>query len=215
MNIKNHPKKTSDRGYILAFVTRIISINRIRLATLFLTISIVPTFASAHESLIFKGVDNDISVAIDRGRAITKNAADGKVEIFAIARDVIAHLVKADQVLPLYKTEQKNRRFLVALLRERSRINGSLSYCGAGHEDYVLLLEMANGKITLADDALLQSCMKSILLDSDKGDDPLQAITLRNVGSFSFRWIGDPESAVRIVDVLNGRLVMHLIHGSG
>lgn len=44
-------------------------------------------------------------------------------------------------------------------------------YCGAGYEDYLLLVEIRGKKLTLKDQFLLQSCLKSISMFIDQGDD--------------------------------------------
>jgi hypothetical protein len=49
---------------------------------------------------------------------------------------------------------------------------GGRGYCGAGHEDYMLLVEQKDRSLRLLDRLLIQSCLKNINLASDQGDNP-------------------------------------------
>lgn len=65
-------------------------------------------------------------------------------------------------------------------------------YCGAGYEDYLLLVEIRGKKLTLKDQFLLQSCLKSISMFIDQGDDnPSNGLTHEKDGSFTYRLVED------------------------
>ncbi|WP_266159915.1 hypothetical protein [Dyella silvatica] len=49
-------------------------------------------------------------------------------------------------------------------------------YCGAGHEDYMLLVEKQDRSLRLLDRLLIQSCLKNINLASDQSDNPRLAV---------------------------------------
>ncbi|MFT4247478.1 MAG: hypothetical protein QM581_05475 [Pseudomonas sp.] len=49
-------------------------------------------------------------------------------------------------------------------------------YCGAGYEDYILLIKIDGHVARLQDSLLVQSCLKSISLVSDRGTTPQDAI---------------------------------------
>lgn len=51
-----------------------------------------------------------------------------------------------------------------------------LGFCGAGYEGHLLLLKISNSTLNIADKYLVDSCLESISLTSDQGDDPFKAL---------------------------------------
>lgn len=72
------------------------------------------------------------------------------------------------------------------IVRIPSDLNHPDGRCGAGHEDYILLVSIHGDIAKLEDRALIQSCLKDISLVSDKGDHPRNAIS----------YTSSPETAV-------------------
>ena len=71
-------------------------------------------------------------------------------------------------------------------------------------EDYFLLMGVSNKKLFLQDKLLLQSCLKSIALASDSGDDPVKALKVKsNFQEIFFQTLGD-EVEKKVV-VINRR----------
>lgn len=64
------------------------------------------------------------------------------------------------------------------LVREPSRGRGDVGFCGAGHEDHLLLVKVAKSVVRAVDDFLAQSCMKSISMDMDQFEELLGAINI-------------------------------------
>ncbi len=64
------------------------------------------------------------------------------------------------------------------LLREASRAKGDAGFCGAGHEDHLLLVSVTKSVGTVIDDFLAQSCMKSIHMDVDEFKELMGAISI-------------------------------------
>lgn len=109
-------------------------------------------------------------------------------------------------LLPVSMFKDSRGFSLVVVARFASSSMSTLGYCGAGYEDKLFLIGLENGRATLSDESLLQSCLQSIVLESDKGDNPLDAITISKGGAnVSFRWLGDPEGAIRIMIIRNKR----------
>lgn len=68
---------------------------------------------------------------------------------------------------------QKHARWLV--VRSPSRVSGKSGFCGAGHEDWLLLIEVSGLTAKSADQLLVQSCLKSISMDVDQLDELAKA----------------------------------------
>lgn len=124
-----------------------------------------------------------------------------------------AHLKKADEIRLLpYKSATKNP-FYIILSRELSRPDHmGRGYCGAGHEDYLLLVEKVRQKLVLRDKLLLQSCLESRLIYSTAGgDDPITVLTRGNDGSFNFSWEKDDPDRMRRLIVRRGHFLLTLV----
>jgi hypothetical protein len=98
------------------------------------------------------------------------------------------------------RSDQNGKLFIV-LSREPSRPNSmGRGYCGAGYEEYLLLIEISGAKIELRDQFLLQSCLQSISMLIEHGDDLDDAgngLIPNNDGSFSYRLLADAASQER------------------
>jgi hypothetical protein len=64
------------------------------------------------------------------------------------------------------------------LVREASRARGDAGFCGAGHEDHLLLIKVTKSVGTAIDDFLAQSCLKSINMGMDQFDESMGAISI-------------------------------------
>lgn len=64
------------------------------------------------------------------------------------------------------------------LVREASRAGGDAGFCGAGHEDHLLLIKVTKSVGSAVDDFLAQSCLKSISMDMDQFNELLGAISI-------------------------------------
>jgi hypothetical protein len=146
------------------------------------------------------------------GEVIARDAGSGI--LYAVAKQISPHLIRASDLHLLGDTKDRSGHFLIVLSRELSR-PGSMGqgYCGAGYEDYLLLLELRGSKMMLRDELLLQSCLKSISMFIDHGDDDPAASLIRRVnGSFEYRMVEDDYDKRRILTVKNGRFRVALMH---
>jgi hypothetical protein len=85
--------------------------------------------------------------------------------------------------------------WLIVLSRTPSQTLRPEGYCGAGSEDQLILLHYAAGQLALLDDFLLQSCLKSITLESEHGDDVKAALAIdREQHTLAFQWLGIPDA---------------------
>lgn len=152
-----------------------------------------------------------ISILEKNGRVIAIDV-DGKTS-YQFDLLATAHLKKADDIrLMPYKRTTKNPVYVI-LSREPSRPdNMGRGYCGAGHEDYLLLVEKERQKLVLRDKLLLQSCLESRLIYSTAGgDDPITLLTHGNDGSLNFRWEKDDSDRMRRLTVRRGHFLLRLV----
>lgn len=118
-------------------------------------------------------------------------------------------LQRSDEVLPLFSQMRGSSHSLVLIARIHSKNPQSSGYCGSGYEDHVVLLEFDGKKISLQDDFLLQSCLKSITLDTDQGDDILKAISInREKHAISFRWLTNPDDKDHTLTVADRKFLL-------
>ena len=151
----------------------------------------------------------NIGINISSNIIIAKSIDKKNKIILKINTNLASHLLSADEAYLLLKVPSKDRDLFVIFSREPSRKIRSTGFCGAGYEDFILLVESTKKQIMLKDKFLLQSCNKSILLDSDKGDDPLQAISIEKIEpSFKFRWLGDVDGQQRIITIDDSHFIM-------
>lgn len=121
----------------------------------------------------------------------------------------VSKTLKASELTPIFAHDKKGQAQLIFLARVPSTPKRSTAFCGAGYEDWLLLVEEDAGYLKMRDRFLLQSCLKSLVLDSDQGDDPRDSIVLSTQPpGISFRWLGDEEGTKRIVTVKKSALEM-------
>ena len=64
------------------------------------------------------------------------------------------------------------------LVREASRARGDAGFCGAGHEDHLLLIKVTKSIGSAIDDFLVQSCLKSVSMEMDQFNELMVAISI-------------------------------------
>lgn len=111
----------------------------------------------------------------------------------------------ADALIPVLSQPA----MLVLIARVPSQRRRPTAYCGAGYEDHLILLAHTSQRVTLRDDFLLQSCMKSIALDSDHGDDILAALAIdHNTATIRFKWLTEPDSTEHQLSVTPQKFIL-------
>ena len=88
-----------------------------------------------------------------------------------------------------------NSHFFVVLVREPSKSKRGTGFCGSGFEDYLLLIEAKSKRLSLLDNILLQSCLDSQELASDKGAEFLRRAgdRLEPQRRDAFQHVGQPQ----------------------
>jgi hypothetical protein len=125
----------------------------------------------------------------------------GKHLNYQVSKAVSRHLIRAYNAHIIANKSNQNGPLFIVLSREPSRPNAmGRGYCGAGYEEYLLLIEVTRSKIELRDQFLLQSCLKSISMFVDHGndlDDAENGLIPNSDGSFSYRLIEDEADQER------------------
>lgn len=70
--------------------------------------------------------------------------------------------------------------YSVGIIRAKSNPDSPEKFCGAGYEDYLVFLEFNEKTLNLLDNIIIQSCLNSISLISDAGDDPEKSIKAKS-----------------------------------
>jgi hypothetical protein len=96
-----------------------------------------------------------------------------------LARGLMAKMRQAEEAffLPYIFDQSSGARARWLVLRSSSRIRGDAGYCGAGHEDRLLLVEVSGGTARGASEFLVQSCLKSISMDVDEFNELISALS--------------------------------------
>jgi hypothetical protein len=128
---------------------------------------------------------------------------------------VSGHLIRAYNAHIIADKSDQNGPLFIVLSREPSRPNAmGRGYCGAGYEEYLLLIEVTGSKIELRDQFLLQSCLKSISMFVDHGNDLNDAengLILNSDGSFRYRLVDDEADQERNLVVRARRFKVSLV----
>jgi hypothetical protein len=152
-----------------------------------------------------------IVISVRNSRVSAKDL--GENIAYDVDRATSNHMKQADDIELLeYRTGVEDRLFVV-LVRKFSRPGRmGQGHCGAGYEDYLLLIEPSNRKVMLRDELLLQSCLEGKLIDHDTGeDDPTKLLIAGKNNSLYFRWESDDENRQRRLTVKNGRFRLTLV----
>ena len=117
------------------------------------------------------------------------------------------------ELLPASVTMFNGDRAKWVVLRSPSSERGDAGFCGAGHEDRLVLLDVKAATVRLVGEFLAQSCLSSISMNADQMDELVRALDQDPAdGSFVFRQTvsSDLDSFTREVkiNVVHGRLRM-------
>ncbi|WP_436549087.1 hypothetical protein [Janthinobacterium sp. RB2R34] len=118
-------------------------------------------------------------------------------------------LMASEKTLAVFSLAGETATYFVVVASIPSRKPQSASYCGAGYQDHLLLLAYDGRKTTLRDDFLLQSCLRSITLESEGTDDILQALAIdADHHTIRFRWLSDREDTHHTLTIANGKFLL-------
>jgi hypothetical protein len=157
---------------------QIMSIIRRFVLIVGVSVAISAIAASGSELLQFSLPDTRTISIGHVGSKLVAREIRQKTPPISFDAQVQSHLANAESATHIFPTaiSKTSPPLFVVVIRKPSTVRRGMGFCGAGLEDYLLLLEVGNNKIVLKDELLLQSCLKSIALASDSGDDPIKAL---------------------------------------
>ena len=167
---------------------------------IFITTLIAPP-ASATDLLLSPRNSGRVDLNVKKQHVIAKD--NEKNITYEVAAAVSQHLARADDIRLVGNASNPKAQLFIVMAREPSRPKAmGRGYCGAGYEDYLLLVEIIDRKLLLRDQLLLQSCLKSISMFIDQGEDhPSNGLIHENGGFFSYRLVDDDADKKRMLTV--------------
>jgi hypothetical protein len=187
--------------------------NKIKILIIFINLLTTISASANDEVLLLSSHDTHISLKIQNHRLIANEI--GKKLNYKVSDALSSHLMRAYDVRTISEKIEKNGRLFIVLSREPSRPNAlGRGYCGAGYEEYLLLIEISRAKIELRDNFLLQSCLKSIsmlITEGDDLDDAGNGLIPNDDGSFSYRLLQDEATQERNLIVRDRRFKVNLV----
>ena len=175
-----------------------------------LALTLQTATAAPAEPLLSFQLEKKETICIGAGKSTSGGKCDHFISTKALTKGVRKILQRSHVLLPVFSQTSEAGDYLVFIARIPSKIPQSSGYCGAGYEDHLVLLEHSEKNIALRDDFLLQSCLKSIALDTDGGDDILKAFTFNPTKhSIEFRWLTNPDDRNHTLTILNGKFLLN------
>lgn len=169
---------------------------------LFILIAAFVVQSATATELLLKSPDGGRVTLTVKKQQVT--AKDNQNNIaYEVAAGISKHLKRAEDVRLVGNPSNPGSQLFIVMTREPSRPDAmGRGYCGAGYEDYLLLVEILGRKLLLRDQFLLQSCLKSISMYIDQGDDhPKNGLIDENNGSLSYRLVDDDADKKRTLTV--------------
>lgn len=153
-------------------------ITSVRISLLVLVALTLAACASVSEEGIRFGLPNAQEVTIF-GRAGNLMARiTGQQAPMAMGASLQHRIAAADSLLLITTASFPlgTGQGVVAVARVPSSTN-PMGYCGAGHEDYLVLIKVTETQLLLLDEHLVQSCVGNLSIETESGDnDPQVAI---------------------------------------
>lgn len=160
-------------------------------------------------SLLLFRLENNEAICIEKTKGKSSRECSHFVSSKGLDKGARQILRRSHELLPVFSQPIAGGNYLVLIARIPSKNPQGLGHCGAGDEDHAILLEHSKQNIALRDDFLLQSCLSSISLDSEDGDDILKSLLVdpRN-HSIRFRWVTNPDNQNHTLTIANEKFLL-------
>lgn len=124
-------------------------------------------------SSVFAGQSCTWNIKVGSRAAIDLNG-----KLLKVDRPLLAKLRVADEaaLLPAAIVGEGGGQMRWLVLRTPSRLRGTAGFCGAGHEDRLVLLQSNAARVTAVSEFLAQSCLSSVSMDVDQLKELLDAL---------------------------------------
>lgn len=168
---------------------------------------VLPLQAAAAERIAIAFGDKSI-VAIDvAGTVVTAHDRTAQAEV-TVQPGLAAALVNATSASYLLHGEGDQGGLAIIVLSEPSKKMGGTGFCGAGQEDYAVLIEKKHNVITFKARYLLQSCLRSVTVDATDPNDVRTGLQLDPAHfSWTSRRLEDAPAQKTTVRVQDGKFV--------
>jgi hypothetical protein len=166
------------------------------------------THVEAKEKQMSIDFGDGSSVAIDgAGSQVQAKYRDIQPnERVTLDRKLESLLRRSDSFQFLLTGQNADENLAIIVSSLPSRATGGTGFCGAGHEDFAVLVQKKNQTIFIKDKYLLQSCLQSRTLDTENPDNVLSGLAVNNHAfSFTFVLLEGPDNVKTTVSVENER----------
>lgn len=127
-------------------------------------------------------------------------------QTISVSPDVQALILHSDDLRFLVGDPHSATGLAMILSTVPSTALGGTGYCGAGKEEYAVLLQKRERALYLVDRYLLQSCLRSIAIDADAPDTVASGLSIdRPAFSLTFKLLGDPAEQPTTLRVRDGK----------
>lgn len=172
------------------------------LALLMVIWLMLPSSVSAADNVLTVPLSGDRVLSIDRSgsNARSWSSTDGRRTGLRLSRELRSMFTQASDVFAIGEaaSDLGAVQSLALVVSVPSRSGAPLGYCGAGTEDYLLILSVERGALVVRDTLLLQSCLQSISLVSDSGDGAREALVpLQRPGLICFEMTSGTDGVIR------------------
>lgn len=175
---------------------------------LILSITLQTTAAGVTEQALAFQLEKNETIYIGGGQDKIVANCNIVVQLKSLRRNIKNILQRSSETFPIFSQPFDGGHYLVLASRIPSKLPQSTGYCGAGYEDHLVLLVYEKNQVKLLDDFLLQSCLKSLSLDSNGDDHILNAISIdKDKYLIGFRWLNSSEKE-RILSISNGKFAL-------
>ena len=191
LNIRSRQKEKLPNATQDWYMQTTSKINSLNILTV-LTATLLSAIALADE-LILKAPTGSVRVVSEDGVVFARDETGRKN--YVMSKSFSRHLKQSSEatLINIYGGV-RNPIFLI-FTREPSRPNSlGQGYCGAGYEDYLLLAKIEKKTISVKDEYLLQSCLKTKSLRMETSDEhPKNFLHLNPDGSYDYEMIADKD----------------------
>ena len=159
------------------------------------------------KELILEIPSASVRVVMKGGKVSAMDAHQRKSYI--VSNSLADHLKKSFEVTLINTYNYAREPMFFILIREPSRPSSmGQGYCGAGYEDFLLLVKFDKKTFTLNDEYLLQSCLltKSMRIEQSSMN-PQDGLRLNADGSYDFEIVEDDYGEMRNIKIFHGKFI--------
>ena len=166
-------------------------INSLKILAVFVA-TLFSSIALADE-LILKAPTGSVRVVSEDGVVSARDKTGRKN--YVMSKSFSRHLKQSSEATLINTYGDTRNPIFLIFTREPSRPNSlGRGYCGAGYEDYLLLAKIEKKIISVKDEYLLQSCLKTKSLRMETSDEhPQNFLHLKADGSYDYEMIADED----------------------